>query len=94
MILKEKNSSNYHKYEIIAEYLAFLSPFFANVKGTVVEGGLDLWGKQMMSPLGVGLPPSLLLILTPCMLLSPLCLVQSHSNKVLIVGSFYETEFE
>ena len=84
MILKEKkNSSNYHKFENIAEYLAFLSLFFANVKATVVKGGLDLWGKQMMSPLGVGLPPSLLLILTPCMLLSPLCLVQSHSSKVL-----------
>ena len=84
MILKEKkNSSNYHTFENIAEYLAFLSPFFANVKATVVKGGLDLWGKQMMSPLGVGLPPSLLLILTPCMLLSPLCLVQSHTNKVL-----------
>ena len=83
MILKEKNSSNYHTFGNIAEYLAFLSLFFANVKATVVKGGLDLWGKQMMSPLGVGLPPSLLLILTPCMLLSPLCLVQSHSNKVL-----------
>ena len=54
----------------------------------MVKGGLDLWGKQMMSPLGVGLPPSLLLILTPCMLLSPLCLVQSHSNKVLQWGLF------
>ena len=45
MILKEKkNSSIYHKFENIAEYLAFLSLFLANVKATVVKGGVGFMG--------------------------------------------------
>ena len=83
MILKEKKLVKLPQVWKYSWIFGIFESFFANVKATVVKGGLDLWGKQMMSPLGVGLPPSLLLILTPCMLLSPLCLVQSHSNKVL-----------
>ena len=44
MILKEKNLSNYRMFENIAEYLAFLSLFFANVKATVVKGGVGFMG--------------------------------------------------